>query len=415
MLYPSSPLSHASALLAALSGYTASDLPLAGRSVVVALSGGVDSAVAAALLMYQGADVQAVFMQNWEAAADDSYCTAEEDLADARAVCDHLGIPLHTVSFAKDYWERVFQRCLDDFAAGFTPNPDVLCNPEIKFSPLLDYAKQLGADFLATGHYAASLKNSEGYYQLQRAADESKDQSYFLHLLSQQQLASALFPLARCYKKQVRALAQALALPNANKADSTGLCFIGERRFKPFLAEFLLAQPGDIIDEKGAVLGRHDGLMFYTLGQRQGLALGGQRGYKQAPWYVIAKHLKENVLVVGQGHDHPALLQRSLITAGVHWINPDQSDMDGVRLQAQIRYRQRAVNCQLQLLNGDKESVTNCYRVVFDAPQWAITPGQSVVFYQQDHCLGGARIQSLDGAGEQAPKNSTHMSVLNEL
>lgn len=358
---------------------------------MVGLSGGVDSAVCAALLQQQGHQLQAVFMQNWVAQADDPYCTAEQDLVDARAVCDHLDIPLQVVNFAKDYWDRVFQRCLNDFAAGLTPNPDVLCNREIKFACLLDYARQQGAAYLATGHYARITQDQAGFHLL-RGLDPGKDQSYFLHLLNQQQLAAALFPLGGLTKTHVRKLALELGLPNADKPDSTGICFIGERRFKPFLAEYLLAQPGPIQDSNGLEVGRHDGLMFYTLGQRKGLGIGGRQGCSEQAWYVIEKRIKDNVLLVAQGKDHPALYAAHLSAGPIHWITPACKPKLRQKLYAQIRYRQQQVACQLIAKDADT------YEVQFEVPQWAITPGQSVVFYDAEKCLGGGVIQPVQHA-----------------
>ena len=354
---------------------------------MVGLSGGVDSAVTALQMVQAGHEVQGLFMQNWRPRADDPYCTAEQDLTDARAVCDVLGIPLQVVDFSQQYLDRVFQRCLDDFAAGFTPNPDILCNREIKFSCMLQHARSLGGDYLATGHYAQHAQR-DGQELLCRGVDLSKDQSYFLAALDQQQLAPALFPLGNLHKSAVRRLALEAGLPNAQKPDSTGICFIGERRFKPFLAEYILAQPGRIEDETGHVMGQHDGLMFYTLGQRKGLGIGGRSGAAELPWFVLEKRLSDNVLVVGQGREHPKLLRHSLRCANVHWIAGQPALRSDQRLhcQGQIRYRQAAVACQLWQIADD------AWQVEFAEAQWAITPGQIVVFYADDTCLGSATI-----------------------
>lgn len=355
---------------------------MANSRIIVGMSGGVDSSVSAALLCEQGYEVTGVFMQNWEADADDPFCTASQDLTDARAVCDKLGIQLKTVNFAQEYWERVFQLFLNEYAAGRTPNPDVLCNKEIKFRAFLEYALSEGYDAIATGHYARI--RYQGEYQLLRGLDANKDQSYFLCALGQKQLAHSLFPVGELTKPEVRAIAQKYGFINHNKKDSTGICFIGERKFQHFLSEYLLAQPGNIETDQGVVIAKHNGLMFYTLGQRQGLGIGGLSGYSEAPWYVIDKDISRNVLVVAQQHDHPRLLNTRLYCASLDWVS-DQPPVLPLRCSAKIRYRTQDATCTLSQ-ESDK------YRVEFDEGQRAITPGQSVVFYQDEICLGGAVI-----------------------
>lgn len=354
------------------------------QKVVVGISGGVDSAVSALLLKQQGYQVSGVFMQNWNAERDDPHCTAEQDLSDARAVCDQIGIPLHTVNFAREYWDRVFQHCLDAFAAGRTPNPDIWCNREIKFSVFLDYALALGADKLATGHYA-QIRQDNGIYQLCRGIDDNKDQTYFLYTLNQYQLTHSLFPLGNLHKTRVREIAQQHNLSNAGKKDSTGICFIGERKFKPFLQEFLLAQPGDIESEDGKILGKHDGVIFYTLGQRKGLKLGSCESSEETAWYVIDKDVRRNILIVGQGHNHPRLYSRHVICSQPHWVG-EQEPTEGFRCTAKNRYRQPDQACHIKPLSKDRLAVE------FETPQRAVTPGQSIVFYQNAVCLGGATI-----------------------
>lgn len=353
------------------------------KHIVLGLSGGVDSSVTALLLTQQGYRVTAVFMQNWEAEQDDPYCQAETDLTDARAVCDKLGIPLKTVNFAKDYWDRVFTHFLDELAKGRTPNPDILCNQEIKFNAFLSYALELGADAIATGHYA-QLEKQHNCVHLKKGIDETKDQSYFLYRLNQHQLKHSQFPLGNLEKKAVRALASEAGLITSQKKDSTGICFIGERKFNQFVKEYLLAQPGDIETDTGKVIGSHQGLMFYTLGQRQGLGIGGHKDYSEAPWYVLYKDLNRNTLIVGQDPEHPLLMQSSLFCEQAHWITQPPSEV--LACQAKIRYRQKEQPCTVTQVGADR------YHVTFVQPQRAITPGQSVVFYQQDTCLGGGII-----------------------
>ena len=348
--------------------------------VVVGLSGGVDSAVAALLLQQQGHEVHAVFMDNWD--AEDAYCTAAEDFQDARRVCEALAVPLHKVSFADQYLERVFERFLAEHRAGRTPNPDVLCNSEIKFRCFLDYALRLGAERLATGHYARVARDAGGAHLL-RAADADKDQTYFLHAIDPAALARAEFPIGALPKSEVRRLAFAHGLAVHDKPDSTGICFIGERRFAEFLKRYLPTAPGPIVDEHGVVVGEHQGLTFVTLGQRAGLRIGGRAGAPELPWYVADKRLDRNELVVVQGHDHPRLLHRVVELEALHWLGAPPPE--GEPLAAQVRYRQRAQPCRIELA---------ARRATFAAPQRAVTPGQYCVFYRGDECLGGGIIRA---------------------
>jgi tRNA-specific 2-thiouridylase len=350
--------------------------------VLIGISGGVDSSVAAWLLLERGYRVQGLFMSNWE--EDESgYCTAAEDYQDARKVCAQLGIPLHKVNFAMEYRERVFQHFLAEYRAGRTPNPDVLCNREIKFGVCFDYARRLGADLIATGHYA---RMSAGPHpQLLRGVDSNKDQSYFLHAVAGAALSRTLFPIGELKKEEVRRIAKQLALPTHDKKDSTGICFIGERPFEQFLATYLPAQPGEIRSPDGKMLGGHRGLMFYTLGQRQGLGIGGRRDEGEEPWYVADKDLANNVLIVVQGHHHPALLQSELDAAQLNWI-AGSPPAERFSCTAKVRYRQEDRACEVQL------HADGTCSVVFHEPQRAVTPGQYAVFYDGDVCLGGGVI-----------------------
>jgi tRNA-specific 2-thiouridylase len=347
--------------------------------VVVGLSGGVDSSVAALLLQREGHEVIGVFMRNWEDDGDE-HCPAREDLVDAAAVADVIGIGLEAVNFAAEYKERVFAYFLAEYSAGRTPNPDVLCNSEIKFRCFLDYARTLGAEHIATGHYARTQASDEGV-QLLKARDRGKDQSYFLHRLTQEQLASAWFPIGALLKSEVREIARQARLPTAEKRDSTGICFIGERPFREFLERYLPKTPGDMVTTEGEVVGQHQGLAYYTLGQRQGLGIGGPG----PPWFVAGKDLEHNRLVVVQGHDHPALFSLRLSASEPTWISGSPPSED-TRLAAKTRYRQADAPC---VIRGLSESG---FTLEFDRPQWAMTPGQSAVIYDGEQCLGGGVI-----------------------
>lgn len=353
--------------------------------IIVGMSGGVDSSVTALLLQQQGYDVHGIFMQNWEEDGNDPYCNADLDLQDASHVCQRLGISFHKVRFAEKYWENVFQHFLNEYAIGRTPNPDILCNQEIKFKAFLAYALAQGADFIATGHYAR-IREQNGSYQLLKGLDLNKDQSYFLYTLQQSQLAKTMFPLGELTKTQVRDIAKSAGLENHAKKDSTGICFIGERKFRAFLNEYLLARPGNIETELGRVIAQHQGLMFYTIGQRQGLGIGGLQDADNAPWYVLDKDVQRNVLIVGQSHDHPKLFKYLLHCNQLSWVSGFPPAWPLI-CSAKTRYRQTDATCQVETLaNG-------VCKVTFDVPQWAITPGQSVVFYQDEVCLGGGVIQ----------------------
>ena len=354
--------------------------------VMMALSGGVDSAVALMLLKRQGYDVEALFMKNWEEDDADGYCAAAEDLADAERVCERLGVALHTVNFSYEYWENVFTHFLDEYRSGRTPNPDVLCNREVKFQAFAEHAITLGADCIATGHYARVERDGE-LFRLLTGNDPEKDQSYFLHMLDQHQLARALFPIGDRDKRDVRRMAREAGLEPHDKKDSTGICFIGERPFREFLARFVDARPGAIESVDGERLGEHRGLALYTIGQRQGLGIGGRAGSSGAPWYVIDKDLASNTLLVAQGREHPALLSRALVAGAPHWIRGEAPALP-LRCEARIRYRQPAQACEVS------SDPAGC-RVRFDTPQWAAAPGQSVVFYAGDECLGGAVIDTV--------------------
>ena len=358
------------------------------HNIIVGMSGGVDSAVAALLLKQQGHHVTGVFMKNWEADDTDVYCPSSQDMADAQAVCDVLGIELQRVNFAAEYWENVFTHFLDEYRAGRTPNPDILCNREIKFKAFLDYAKNQGADFIATGHYAR-CEHQENEAVFLKGLDHQKDQSYFLHALAQEQLQSSLFPVGELTKPEVRRLATQAGFKNHAKKDSTGICFIGERKFKNFLNDYLPAQPGDIETPDGMKIGTHDGLMFYTLGQRQGLKIGGTKDMPESAWYVVQKDLSRNVLIAAQGQEHPLLYSTILIAEKVHWINQAPTGFP-VKIAAKTRYRQPDQECIII------DKGTDSYQVVFEQPQRAVTPGQSVVFYEHEKCLGGGIIVSAE-------------------
>ena len=362
-----------------------------GRStrVVVGLSGGVDSAVTAWLLRRAGHDVVGIFMKNWEDDDDDEYCSSRQDFIDAASVADVIGIPIEHVNFAAEYKDRVFAEFLREYQAGRTPNPDVLCNAEIKFKAFLDHAMRLGADKIATGHYARVRENN-GRFELLKGLDATKDQSYFLHRLTQAQLARTLFPVGELRKTEVRRIAGEIGLPNAQKKDSTGICFIGERPFREFLNRYISREPGPIRDERGRVLGQHVGLSFYTLGQRQGLGIGGVKargaqrgGGEHAPWFVARKDIATNTLWVVQGHGHPWLLASALDAGDVSWT-AGEAPREG-RYAAKTRYRQSDAGCTLA-------RSPDGFRLAFDDPQWAVTPGQSAVLYDGEVCLGGGVI-----------------------
>lgn len=354
------------------------------------MSGGVDSSVAALLLLQQGYDVEGLFMKNWEEDDDEEYCAAAVDLKDARSICDTLGIKLHTINFSSEYWDRVFKHFLDEYSAGRTPNPDILCNKEIKFRAFLDHAKSLGAEKIATGHYARiGINNNKT--QLLRGVDANKDQSYFLHALNQQQLSHTLFPIGEFDKPYIRELASKNSLVTHDKKDSTGICFIGERRFSTFLEKYLPAKPGKIQTTEGLNIGQHNGLMYYTLGQRKGLGIGGLKESDEEPWYVVGKDLLNNILRVAQGHNHPAMFHNTLETSAINWI--ENTAPDKTTMTAKIRYRQSDQLCTIaKMTDGEK------YKVNFEQSQRAITPGQSIVFYQNEVCLGGGVIETMYNA-----------------
>ena len=362
--------------------------------VVVGLSGGVDSAVTAYLLKKQGHDVVGIFMKNWEDDDDDEYCSTRQDLIDVMSVADTIGIDVEVVNFAKEYRERVFSIFLDEYKAGRTPNPDVLCNSEIKFKAFLDHALRMGADRIATGHYARVRQNpGSGLFELLKGLDPAKDQSYFLHRLNQAQLSKTLFPVGELHKTEVRRIAAEIGLPNAKKKDSTGICFIGERPFREFLNRYISKEPGPIKDPKGRTIGQHVGLSFYTLGQRQGLGIGGLKakgaqkgGGEHTPWFVARKDMASNTLWVVQGHDHPWLQSMSLEAQDASWVAGAPPSDAG--LAAKTRYRQADATCRIT------GATTDGFNLHFGEPQWAVTPGQSAVVYAGEVCLGGGVIAS---------------------
>ncbi len=354
--------------------------------VIVGMSGGVDSSVSAHLLLQQGYQVEGLFMKNWQESDAEAYCTAAEDFKDAEDVSKILGIKLHTINFAAEYWDRVFAHFLEEYRAGRTPNPDVLCNREIKFKAFLDYALALGADYIATGHYArVSQKGS--LFHMHLGEDEGKDQTYFLYMLGQQALSHTLFPLGGLTKDEVRKIATQQQLPNHKKKDSTGICFIGERKFRDFLSKYLPANPGDIETIDGEHLGEHQGLMYYTLGQRQGLGIGGKQGSEEKPWFVARKELRRNRLIVVQGHDHPMLFSDELNCSQLHWVAGKQPPLP-LSCHCRIRHRQSLQACTIEAAESGL-----CH-VSFSQPQRAVTPGQSIVFYLDDDCLGGGIIET---------------------
>jgi tRNA-specific 2-thiouridylase len=353
--------------------------------IIVGLSGGVDSAVSALLLKEQGWAVQGLFMSNWEE-DDDGYCTSAQDFQDARAIAQELGIPLHRISFAAEYRARVFEHFLAEQCAGRTPNPDVLCNREIKFGVALEYVRRLGASHFATGHYARLIHGPSGV-ELRKARDGTKDQSYFLHAVAAEHLAQSVMPLGDIEKTAVRERARRAGLPVFDKPDSTGICFIGERPFREFLEKFVDQRPGPIESPDGEVLGTHQGLAFYTLGQREGLHIGGRRGHAEEPWYLAAKDGARNALIVVQGHDHPLLRSSALTTEPLHWlVSPRTAPF---RCTIKVRYRQVD---QPALLEPRTDGTA---RILFDDPQRAVTPGQYAVAYEEDRCLGGGVIQTV--------------------
>ncbi len=354
--------------------------------VVIGMSGGVDSSVAAWLLKQQGYEVVGLFMKNWEDDDDDEYCSTRQDLIDAAAAADVVGIELEAVNFAAEYKDRVFAEFLREYAAGRTPNPDVLCNAEIKFKAFLDHALKLGADHIATGHYAR-VRQQEGSFELLRGVDANKDQSYFLHRLNQAQLARTLFPVGELNKGRVREIAREIGLPNAAKRDSTGICFIGERPFREFLNRYLPMRPGPIRNEAGDAIGEHVGLAFYTLGQRKGIGIGGTRDGSGAPWFVARKDVATNTLWVVQGHDHPWLMSDHVEVIDAAWVSGAPPDV-ATRLTAKTRYRQSDAACVVTAIDGNR------FELVFDEPQWAVTPGQSAVLYREEASLGGGVIAS---------------------
>jgi tRNA-specific 2-thiouridylase len=366
--------------------------------IVVGLSGGVDSAVTAYLLKQQGHEVVGIFMKNWEdddnSDENSKYCSSNEDFVDAAAVADVLGIEIEHVNFAAEYKDRVFVEFLREYQAGRTPNPDILCNAEIKFKSFLDHAMRLGAEKIATGHYARVRFNpAHGIHKLLKGLDASKDQSYFLHRLNQAQLSKTMFPVGELHKTEVRRIADEIGLPNAKKKDSTGICFIGERPFRDFLNRYISKEPGPIKDAKGRTIGEHVGLSFYTLGQRQGLGIGGLKakgaqkgGGEHAPWFVARKDMENNTLWVVQGHDHPWLLSSSLVAQDLSWTSGTPPHAG--TYAAKSRYRQSDAPCDLQMSSADGLTLS------FTEPQWAVTPGQSAVVYQGEVCLGGGVIAS---------------------
>ncbi len=361
-----------------------------GKRVVLGMSGGVDSSVAAALLKQQGYHVIGLFMKNWEDDDDSEYCSTRQDLIDAASAADVVGVEFEAVNFAAEYKDRVFAEFLREYSAGRTPNPDVLCNAEIKFKAFLDHAVSLGADMIATGHYARVRHNvsSTGRFELLRGTDASKDQSYFLHRLNQAQLSRTLFPVGELPKTEVRRIAQELGLANAAKKDSTGICFIGERPFREFLNRYLSHKPGAMVDDTGKVVGQHIGLSFYTLGQRKGIGLGGERGGNGDAWYVAGKDMAANRLIVVRGHEHPMLLSTHLYAQDAHWIAglPPDEEFGRTQFGAKSRYRQTDAACALEQGQGGE------FALRFDQPQWAVTPGQYAVLYDGEVCLGGGVI-----------------------
>lgn len=367
----------------------------ANTRVVVGMSGGVDSSVTALLLKEQGYDVVGIFMKNWDDTDETGFCTATEDYKDVALVADQIGIPYYSVNFEKEYWDKVFTYFLDEYKKGRTPNPDVMCNKEIKFKAFLDYAMELGADYVATGHYARVRRDQNGLTHLLRGIDSNKDQTYFLNQLSQDQLSKVMFPLGEIEKPEVRAIAERAGLATATKKDSTGICFIGERDFKSFLMEYLPAQSGEMQTLDGEVVANHSGLMYYTIGQRKGLGIGGSKDGSNDPWFVIGKDLDNNVLYVGQGYENEHLYANTL-EASDFFFTTDEEYPNEFRAMAQFRYRQEAVPVTVYYDADNDEA-----RVEFDEPARAITPGQAIVFYDGDECLGGGTIDAAFSENEE--------------
>ncbi len=359
--------------------------------IIVGMSGGVDSSVTALLLKQQGYQVEGLFMKNWEEDDNTDLCTAKQDYLDALAVSDKIGIPLRIANFSSEYWDHVFEDFIQEYKRGNTPNPDVLCNKEIKFKAFLNYAKTLGADYIATGHYVKkqimTLQGRSPYPSLFKGADPKKDQSYFLYAIQESQLEQSLFPLGDLTKPEVRKIAHDFGLITSQKKDSTGICFIGKRPFRDFLKRYLSPKPGSIQSTDGQVLGQHEGLMYHTLGQRKGLQIGGVQGAMDSPWYVVEKQMKTNTLIVAQGKDHDSLYSKALRVSNIHWINQSPWPA-GQPLYAKIRYRQTDQRCQIHYASHQT-------LILFDRPQRAVTPGQSIVFYDNDCCLGGAIIEDI--------------------
>jgi tRNA-specific 2-thiouridylase len=362
--------------------------------IVVGLSGGVDSAVTAHLLKKQGHEVVAIFMKNWEGDDDDEFCSSNIDFVDAAAVADVLGIEIEHVNFAAEYKDRVFAEFLREYSAGRTPNPDILCNAEIKFKAFLDHAMRLGAEKIATGHYArVRLNDATSKYELLKGLDNTKDQSYFLHRLNQAQLSKTLFPVGELRKTEVRRIADEIGLPNAKKKDSTGICFIGERPFREFLNRYIANKPGRILDETGRTVGQHVGLSFYTLGQRQGLGIGGIKDAPEIPWFVARKDMASNTLIAVQGHDHPLLLSHKLTALDVSWVagEPPKNSSEAGDYAAKTRYRQADAACAFGAAGS---LIQQGFALDFQDAQWAVTPGQSAVLYDGEVCLGGGVIET---------------------
>ncbi|MBE8168143.1 MAG: tRNA 2-thiouridine(34) synthase MnmA [Shewanella sp.] len=367
---------------------TSTASPSIGKKVIVGMSGGVDSSVSAYLLQQQGYQIEGLFMKNWEEDDNDEYCAATEDLNDAQAVCDKLGIKLHTVNFASEYWDNVFEYFLAEYKSGRTPNPDIMCNKEIKFKAFLDFADDiLDADYIAMGHYVRR-KDTDGQTKMLRGVDGNKDQSYFLYTLSHEQISRSLFPVGELEKPEVRKIAEELGLITHNKKDSTGICFIGERKFTEFLANYLPAQPGEIETVQGEVIGQHQGLMYHTLGQRKGLGIGGLKNSNEDPWYVVDKDLERNTLIVAQGGNHPRLMSKGMIVNQLHWVDT-KGPSNASCIAVKTRYRQQDVNCKITYIDN------STLKVIFEEDVAAVTPGQSAVFYDGEICLGGGIIDEL--------------------